>query len=251
MFNIFLVFLRTSTILSETLAVELTRGQYPAVVSIYSRGQHQCGGVFISQKYVLTAAHCVSHLIPNTTYIHSGNVDTGNSPTKNSHTLKQILIYPAFNGYTRDYDLALLQLKNPINLNTLYAGYTDIINSDYELRAGGQFAYIVSWEAAKEYKHLKLTVAELWKPENCLPGGILTDNVPMSSDLPLNRDKICAKPYSGECVEDDTAVLFYNETILWGLGNFNENCHNNEKPVIFTNLAIYRDWIDSYRLSKN
>lgn len=222
--------------------LQLSKGQYPSLVSIFYRGQHQCGGVFVSNSHVLSSAHCVYHL-SKTTYIFSGVVHTGETWT-NGHTINKIIIHPSFDSCTRDYDIALIKLTTPITYKPLYAGFIEIIDADYELKVGGQLVTIVSWEPDKKNLQLTSTTAELLKPSLCSPPGILSD-----IDHTTDKDKICAEPFHGACVEDDAAALLYNDTILWGIGSLNENCYNKEKPIVFMNLAKFRNWIDSIRFS--
>nr|CAH7756160.1 unnamed protein product [Callosobruchus chinensis] len=86
--------------------------EYPYQVSIQFFGRHGCGGSILTERFILTAAHCVEGDYPSKVSVRVG------SSIRNSggavYDVAKIHIHPNFSEVTYDYDVALLRLKNPL-----------------------------------------------------------------------------------------------------------------------------------------
>ncbi|VVD00074.1 unnamed protein product [Leptidea sinapis] len=79
-----------------------------------------CGGVIISNRYVLTAAHCLLGRNYNNLAVIVGEHDTStgdDSPATKGYRLSSITTHPMFNNNTYDYDIAILKTAQPIQFS--------------------------------------------------------------------------------------------------------------------------------------
>ncbi|OQX07261.1 MAG: hypothetical protein BWK80_49705 [Desulfobacteraceae bacterium IS3] len=94
---------------------EAEPGAWPWITALIANGDSLydgqfCGGSLIHPKWVVTAAHCVVDTTPDmfdvVLGIHDLEKDTGER-----HKIKRIIVHPAYDGYTGDSDIALLELE--------------------------------------------------------------------------------------------------------------------------------------------
>ncbi|MGR9408070.1 serine protease [Rhizobium leguminosarum] len=93
-------------------------GMFPWSVSIGKSGAenflgHQCGGTLISERFVLSAAHCFLDTARAEDFrIQMGTIELGSYRDK--ATIKTILLHKNFNRATNEADVALLELETPV-----------------------------------------------------------------------------------------------------------------------------------------
>ncbi|CAG9822921.1 unnamed protein product [Phaedon cochleariae] len=88
---------------------------YPWQISLQHRGSHFCGGFLISNKWVVTAAHCLLSGYRTNLNIRAGSSNR-NSGGQTAN-VKRYITHPQYSTTTLTNDIALLELSTPITLN--------------------------------------------------------------------------------------------------------------------------------------
>merc|ERR1711872_51206 len=92
-----------------------SKNEYPWLVAIVQRGSTLsfCGGVLISSRTVLTAAHC-NVFSPSQVRVHVGEHDLTKSDGEQKMTVKTWTNHPSYNSRNNDNDFAVIQLARDV-----------------------------------------------------------------------------------------------------------------------------------------
>ncbi|OCT59040.1 serine protease 53 [Xenopus laevis] len=104
---------------SLLLTNEATDVVWPWQVSIQQYGFHICSGVLITETWVLTAAHCISSIVPPSEYsVHLGkHHQDGHNPHQLTRMVKRVVLHPGHGSTAGDNDLALLETYYGVTYN--------------------------------------------------------------------------------------------------------------------------------------
>ena len=112
---------RKSKIINGTVAYT---GEFPWVVALIANDHDEpfCGGALISDKYILTAAHCVQASQQRSRFRVLLNYDPeivnilGSGRTIRL-SVDRVIVHPKYNSLRLDYDAALIKLKDTFELS--------------------------------------------------------------------------------------------------------------------------------------
>ncbi|CAL8248740.1 unnamed protein product [Lota lota] len=224
-------------------------GEWPWQVSLHfmARG-HVCGASIISDRWLLSAAHCFktsspeNHLTANWKAF-SGLQDQAKQAGAAVRTLKSIITHPSYNPMTYDYDIAVLELSEPLKFsNTIQPvclparthvfppGLPCWVTGWGTLREGAQK---ISQQLQKaEVKIINDTVC------NVVTEGQLTSRMLCSGFLSGGVDA-CQGDSGGPLVcFEDNAKWYQVGIVSWG-----EGCARRNKPGVYSRVTKLRDWI--------
>ncbi|KAI2656410.1 hypothetical protein H4Q32_013338 [Labeo rohita] len=223
-------------------------GEWPWQVSLHFKTSgHVCGASIISNKWLLSAAHCF--IQPDSAYkmtsswqTYSGLRDQNIRDNVQQRTLKTIITHPNYDQMTYDYDISLLELSTPLNFtNTVHpiclpasthvfsAGSSCFVTGWGTLREGGSVAQILQ---KAEVKVINDTVC------NMVTEGQVTSRMLCSGYLTGGVDA-CQGDSGGPLVcRSDVGKWFQAGIVSWG-----EGCARRNKPGVYTRVTKLREWI--------
>lgn len=218
---------------------------WTAAIRIRHDHTHHCGASVLSNKFILTAAHCFDDE-PNLEYyeVVVGDWDStekdGNEQTRN---LSRIVKYPAYKDLFAD-DIALVELDEDIRFGKYVQPIClPPVEFDYE---PGKKCVVSGWGSLGEIgegypKVLQAATLPILPREKCVESSSIYESMSSSS--------FCAGYLTGgvdTCQGDSGGpfacqigdVYYLGGVISWG-----EGCALRGRPGIYTMLVPYIDWI--------
>ncbi|XDV29625.1 hypothetical protein PO909_032711 [Leuciscus waleckii] len=222
-------------------------GEFPWQVSLHIKNMaHVCGASIISERWLVTAAHCVQddkikYSQPGTWEAYLGLHTQRDKQTATKRFLKQIIPHPSYNPYTYDYDIALMELDTAVAYSDTIRpiclpSATDVYNSSDSVT-------ITGWGATRE-GGAGATV--LQKARVRIINGTTCDKLMTGQ---ITSRMMCAGVLTGgvdACQGDSGGPLSYlsvDRMYLAGVVSWGDGCARKNKPGIYTNVPKFRGWI--------
>ncbi|XP_055625795.1 chymotrypsin-2-like [Toxorhynchites rutilus septentrionalis] len=210
-------------------------GQFPFMTSLRIGNSHFCGGSIMSDRWVLTAAHCLVDLQPAIVSVVIGSHQLNSRGE--THRSSRFVMHPAFNETSNWNDIALIQTASmmiyaptiqPITLaerNVDEASGATVAGWGH-VREGGGFTNTLQWKVTKI-----IALDQCRKLHSDFHAAHVFD------------EKICTinNVGVGACVGDSGGPLVYggeqHGIVSWGYG-----CARGA-PDVYTRVYSYREWI--------
>ncbi len=232
---------------------------YPWQVSVQLRPPHGaghfCGGTIIDDIWVLTAAHCVvveggggNDFVLNPAQIRVRSGFTVMNSTQGSfHNIAEIIPYPEYSTSDWPYDIALLRLENPINLEEDTKAKVSIVtqaDEDAGMIDPGVIAKVSGWgalyyngPAATILQAIEIPIVHVsntsWNPNQITADMILAG---------FGGKDTCQGDSGGPLVVDDGfGWKKVAGVVSWGAG-----CGNPQYPGVYARVSYFEDWLNQY-----
>ncbi|CAI5692417.1 unnamed protein product [Oreochromis niloticus] len=219
------------------------RGGSPWQVLIHrSDGFGFCGGTLVSDRWVVSAAHCFEESADHVTI---GDYDKQRlDPGEQQIKIQKVIVHPHFHAFTFDSDLALLYLAWPVQrgLTAVPACLPDTHLSKYLLKEDNH-GVVTGW-GATEYlgrssRFLRKVTLPVVGYKDCISTTeqVITDNMFCAGYLEASKDA-CSGDSGGPFVVNYRGTWFLTGVVSWG-----EKCAARGKYGVYTRLGNFLNWI--------
>uniref|UniRef100_A0A8D2LWZ2 Peptidase S1 domain-containing protein n=1 Tax=Varanus komodoensis TaxID=61221 RepID=A0A8D2LWZ2_VARKO len=241
---------------------EAAVGAWPWQASVQILDSPQCGGTLIASRWVLTAAHCFTNISvcslsnPSLFVILLGAHNLSNpGPEAVSVPVKQIIIHSHYSGYRNGNDIALMELKAPVNFtHHIVPACIPGPSIPFPPRLG---CWVTGWGNVQQGGEVPLPEPESLQ-EVLLPlldsntcetlYSNLDEETPKGTRV-IKEDMMCAGYLEGKkdaCQGDSGGPLLCPWNGAWlvaGVVSWGDVCGAPKRPGIYTQVSAYSQWI--------
>ncbi|XP_072547053.1 suppressor of tumorigenicity 14 protein homolog [Salminus brasiliensis] len=224
-------------------------GEWPWQVSLhYGTNGHTCGASIISNKWLLSAAHCFASLDPSYRDTSSWQTYSGMQDQEKDDSnvqmrdVKTIITHQDYNSMTQDNDIALLELKEPLVFSSTI--HPICLPASSHVFPPGMPCWVTGWGALREGGRASRV---LQKAEVKIINDTVCDEV---TEGQVTSRMLCSGFLAGgvdACQGDSGGPLVcLSEANIWfqsGIVSWGEGCARRNKPGVYTRLTKFRDWI--------
>ncbi|XP_050951032.1 mast cell protease 1A-like [Labeo rohita] len=205
----------------------------PYMVSIQLDKTHICGGFFISDEFVLTAAHCWNGSQTLTVVVGAHDLRL----SKNRIGVKSYIQHPSYVSHFNWNDIMLLRLQEKVYLNNVKWISLPEKGEDVEENT---ICSVAGWGRVDINGQMtnRLMEANVY----------ITNNIECHQkweDKFLSKQMMCTHGHGGSCVGDSGGPLVCGNTAV-GVTSFGykPHCNDPEKPNVYIKISTYIQWIN-------
>ncbi len=204
-----------------------------------------CRASLISNKWLLTAAHCVDFYQPSDIQVSFGlqNRDKNNY----YYFVETVLVHPDWNSNSLENDIALIELTEEVTLQPLELASVKRL-TEHVLISGAASAFGVNGRTTDQVSQFYLMnneqcqfdLTQAWR-----------DKGKQLAIIELDDSMLCARatlPDEGTCEGDSGGPLVIFQDNRWyqlGLVSWSYGCSRSEYHSVFTRASSFSDWIGS------
>jgi secreted trypsin-like serine protease len=222
-------------------------GDYPWQVSIgVPSSPHLCGGSIYSERWIVTAAHCLRGRTPEEVTVTAGTAKLDDGGVRRK--AERIIIKSDHNRGTKDNDIALIELSDPLPIgNDIEPIALMTPSAEPGLLVKGTPLVVTGWGRTKEggatvldLRFVKVLFVERRTCEQLMNG-----------QFKITNNMICAGVVSGgadSCNGDSGGPLTigaHSDAKLVGIVSWGdpEGCGRPNKVGVYTRAANYANWV--------
>ncbi|XP_046689251.1 venom protease-like [Homalodisca vitripennis] len=217
-----------------------------------------CGGSLISDRYVVTAAHCITNTGDSSLYVvRLGDLDLDDTVADGASPIdvpvERVIAYDNYNITTHSGDIGLVKLKNRVQYTTLIRpiclpesdtfGSSSLVGESCDITGWGRTAY---GNRNAVVTHLQEARVDITDKNNCSNAyerfrNVIIDDGVVCAISPIGQDT-CQGDSGGPLMLTSLVGGSFNFYLL-GVVSRGYKCAEPGYPAIYSKVVFYVDWI--------